>query len=256
MDYHWTIQQLKDYIKNRNLTEKEIEILRTDQRKGAQKLYKQYKQHLIKEQQAVEKFEEMQKYENTQRSRGKAYIAGVDEVGRGPLAGPVVAAAVILPQTFLLKGLDDSKKLNKKKRELFYQYIVENAHCYSIGVVPPYEIDEMNIYQATKAAMYQAVDKLSIKPDHVLIDAVELDDLGVSSNAIVKGDQKSISIAAASIVAKVARDQMMSELHQTYPVYEFDQNSGYGTKKHLEALKQYGVTSHHRRSFLKSVLSR
>lgn len=177
------------------------------------------------------------------------YVAGVDEVGRGPLVGPVVTACVILPHDFRLEGLTDSKKLSEKKREKFYSYIIEHALSVSIGMMDEKVIDEVNIYEATKLAMYQAINNSDIKPDHVLIDAMKLEDLEMPSTSIIKGDAKSISIAAASVVAKVTRDHMMIELDKQYPMYGFASHKGYPTKKHVEALKKYGVLDNYRKTF-------
>jgi ribonuclease HII len=194
------------------------------------------------------KFIEMSAYENSLINHKVRYIAGIDEVGRGPLAGPVVAACVILPEDFYLPGINDSKKLSKKKREKFYSIILEHAVSYGIGVATVEEIDELNIYQATKLAMERAIKHLTIKPDHLLIDAMKLD-VEIAQTSIIKGDAKSISIAAASIVAKVTRDLYMAQLGNKYPMYQFDTNSGYGTKVHLEAIETYGIIPEHRKTY-------
>ena len=184
---------------------------------------------------------DLYKYEKQlYKQNPNSLIAGVDEVGRGPLVGDVVAACVILPKKFKLPGLTDSKKLTVKQREVFYQYIIEHAVAIGIGKVSPKEIDEINIYQATKKAMYQAIENLEIEPTHILIDAMKLD-TKVDSTSIIKGDAKSISIAAASVIAKVTRDKMMDELDKIYPMYSYKTNKGYPTKKHIEALEEYGI---------------
>lgn len=188
------------------------------------------------------------KYEHDLNKKGITLIAGVDEVGRGPLIGPVVAAAVILPKNFKLEGLTDSKKLSEKKRELFYQIIKEQAISIGIGVISEKRIDEINIYEATKEAMYEAIDNLNPKPEHVLIDAMPLD-LEIPSTSIIKGDLLSISISAASVIAKVTRDHMLYEMDKEYPMYDLKNNKGYGTKKHLEAIRKYGITKYHRLSY-------
>lgn len=193
---------------------------------------------------------EMMRYENDLYSRGARYIAGMDEVGRGPLAGPVVTAAVILPADFDVLGVDDSKKLSEKKREELFDVIRERAVCYAIGMVDEKRIDEINILEATKEAMVQAVGGLSLRPDHVLIDALTLAEVDIPQTGIVKGDASSVSIAAASILAKVTRDRMMVEYDSRYPGYGFAQNKGYGTKAHYEGLDRQGVSPIHRRSFL------
>lgn len=190
----------------------------------------------------------MKEFENELYNNGINFIAGIDEVGRGPLVGPVVTAAVILPKDFYDERINDSKKLTEKKRELLYDVIMENALSVGIGMSSPEVIDEINILNATKKAMVEAVNNLSIKPEHLLIDAVKLD-IDIPQTSIIKGDAKSESIAAASIIAKVTRDRMMVELDKKYPMYDFKHNKGYGTKKHIEALYEYGPISEHRKSF-------
>lgn len=197
-----------------------------------------------------EKLSEMKSYEKDLWTKGCKYVAGVDEVGRGPLAGPVVTAAVILPEDFNVLGVDDSKKLSPKKRDELYDLIIENAIAVSIGRKEPEIIDEINILQATKEAMKEAILGLGVRPDHVLIDAVKLDDLGIPQTSIIKGDAKSVSIAAASIIAKVTRDREMIEMDSVYPGYAFASNKGYGTKAHYEGLKKLGPCPIHRKTFL------
>ena len=188
------------------------------------------------------------KYERELIEKGIKLICGVDEVGRGPLIGPVVAAAVILPVNYKLEGLTDSKKLSEKKREEFYKIIEKDAIAIGVGVISEKRIDEINIYEATKEAMYMAINNLSVKPEHVLIDAMKLD-LSVGSTSIIKGDFLSLSISAASVIAKVTRDHMLYELDKEYPMYDLKNNKGYGTKKHIEAIKKYGITRYHRLSY-------
>lgn len=190
----------------------------------------------------------MREYESELINKGIKLIAGVDEVGRGPLVGPVVTAAVILPNDFNDDRINDSKKLSEKKRELLYDVIMENALSVSIGMSSEDVIDEINILEATKKAMKEAINNLSIKPEHVLIDAVKLD-IDIPTTSIIKGDAKSISIASASIIAKVTRDRMMIELDKKHPEYDFIHNKGYGTKKHIEALNKYGAIKEHRKTF-------
>lgn len=180
------------------------------------------------------------------------YICGVDEVGRGPLAGPVVAAAVILPKNCAILYLNDSKKLSDKKRRILSEEIKEKAVSYGIGVVSEKIIDEINILQATYLAMQEAVKNLSVRPDILLNDAVIIPKIEIEQVKIVKGDSKSISIAAASIIAKVTRDDMMIELSKKYPEYGFERHKGYGTKAHYEALNKYGITEIHRLTYLKN----
>ena len=177
-------------------------------------------------------------------------IAGVDEVGRGPLAGPVVAAAVILPDGFDILGVNDSKKLSEKRREELYDEILKNAVAWNIGLRDHAAIDRINILEATKEAMEDAVTGLATRPDHILIDALTLPSVEIPQTGLIKGDSESVSIAAASIVAKVTRDRMMLTYHETSPGYAFDRNKGYGTKAHYEGLDQLGVCEIHRRSFL------
>ncbi len=175
-------------------------------------------------------------------------IAGVDEVGRGPLIGPVVAAAVILPKNYKLDGLNDSKKLSEKKRDEFYKIINKDAIAIGIGIIDENIIDEINIYEATKLAMKDAINSLSIKPEHILIDAMPLD-LNIPTTSIIKGDSKSLSIAAASVIAKVTRDKMMYELDELYPMYGFGSHKGYPTKRHIEAINKYGLIEGYRKTY-------
>lgn len=181
---------------------------------------------------------------------GYSLIAGVDEVGRGPLAGPVCAAAVILPVGLEIDGVNDSKKLTEKKRELLYDIIAEKAVAWSVSFVEPEVIDEINIRQATHLAMEKAVSDLAKQPDFLLVDGNDKIPFSVPSAYVVKGDAKSLSIAAASIMAKVTRDRYMVEMSQTYPEYAFEKHKGYGTAAHMEAIRKYGLTPLHRRSFI------
>ena len=187
-------------------------------------------------------------YEKDLYKQGITLIAGTDEVGRGPLCGPVVAAACILPVNYELEGLNDSKKLSEKKREKLYDILIKECVSYGIGVVSPERIDEINILEASKEAMKIALSKLSVKPEHVLIDAVKLD-IDIPSTSIIKGDAKSLSIAAASVIAKVTRDRMMYELDEKYPEYGFGKHKGYPTKAHIEAVEKYGVLDFYRKTF-------
>ncbi|MBO5851322.1 MAG: ribonuclease HII [Clostridia bacterium] len=192
-------------------------------------------------------------YEKEFLKKGYTLIAGVDEVGRGPLAGPVVCASVIMPLDDLIDGVDDSKKLSKKKREMLYDKILEKAVAYSIQEVEPSVIDEINILNATKLCMKNAIETLSVKPDVVLIDAVKID-TSVETFSIIKGDAKSYSIGCASIIAKVYRDRLMEEYAKTYPEYGFEKHSGYGTKQHITAIKEIGACKIHRKTFIKNFL--
>ena len=192
--------------------------------------------------------EDLYCYECQLYKKGINLIAGIDEVGRGPLIGPVVSACVILPKEFKLEGLTDSKKLSEKKRNKFNEIILKEAIAVGIGQVEADEIDKLNIYEATKVAMKKALDNLKIKPEHFLIDAMPLD-IDITSTSIIKGDSKSITIAAASVVAKVYRDEILKKLDKIYPMYGLYNNKGYPTKKHLDAIKEYGICKHHRLSF-------
>ena len=190
-------------------------------------------------------------YENALYDEGINYIGGVDEVGRGPLIGPVVACCCVLPKDFKLEGLNDSKKLSEKKREAYAPYIKEHAIAYALGIVSPEEIDEINIYEASRKAMMLAISEVRKQIDlqHVLVDAMPLPDLDINSTSIIKGDSKSISIAAASVIAKVTRDEMMIELDKKYPEYGFKDHKGYPTKKHIEAINKYGLIDGYRKSY-------
>ncbi len=193
---------------------------------------------------------DLYEYENKLYKKGINYIGGVDEVGRGPLIGPVVASCVVLPKDFVLEGLTDSKKLSEKKRDKFYDYIIEHALAYGIGIVSPEEIDEINIYEASRKAMLIAIAQVreQINLEHVLIDAMPIN-IDIPTTSIIKGDAKSISIAAASVVAKVTRDKMMYELDEKYPMYGFASHKGYPTKKHIEAIHQYGLIDGYRKTY-------
>ena len=196
----------------------------------------------------LDRLEAMSVYEREYAGWGA--VCGIDEAGRGPLAGPVVAGAVILPKDEKILYVNDSKKLSEKKREMLYDEIMSRALAVGVGVVGPERIDEINILQATYEAMRMAVAQLKVQPDILLNDAVTIPDLPIRQVPIVKGDAKSVSIAAASIIAKVTRDRLMREYDQIFPEYEFASNKGYGTKSHIEALKTYGPTPIHRRTFI------
>ena len=189
-------------------------------------------------------------YERNLKNEGIEFIAGVDEVGRGPLVGPVVAACVVLPEEFNLDGLTDSKKLSEKKRDYFFEEIKKQALGYGIGIIDEKKIDEVNIYEATKLAMKEAIKECQkmCKIEHILIDAMPLQ-VDIPTTSIIKGDLKSITISAASVIAKVTRDRMLYELDQKYPMYDFKHNKGYPTKKHLEAISKFGILNEHRRSY-------
>ena len=192
--------------------------------------------------------EDLYSYERDLIKNNINLIAGVDEVGRGPLVGPVVAASVILPVNYKLDGLTDSKKLSEKKRNLFYDILINDAISIGVGIIDEKIIDEVNIYEATKLAMKEALNNLSVTPEHVLIDAMPLD-IDIPRTSIIKGDAKSLSIAAASVIAKVTRDRMMYDLDKEYPMYNFKKNKGYPTKEHVDAIKKYGIIKEHRKTY-------
>ena len=225
-----------------------FEELILDGRAGVQAAISKRKRELQKQVDEDLRLEKMLAYEKELYTQGIQLIAGVDEVGRGPLAGPVVAAAVILPKACKIPGLNDSKKIPKSKHKEIYEAVLQNAVAIGIGIKDNQVIDQVNIYEATKLAMMEAIGQLEPQPQHLLIDAMKLD-LPISQTSIIKGDANSLSIAAASIVAKVTRDQMMEEFDRKYPGYDFAQNAGYGTAKHLAGLDKLGVTPIHRRSF-------
>jgi ribonuclease HII len=225
-----------------------IDAYTPDERGGVQKLVETAKKRLEKYQAELERTENLKKYEKEYAKF--AYIAGIDEVGRGPLAGPVVTCAVILPKDCDILYINDSKKLTAAKREELYDEIMEKAVAVGIGMVGPERIDEINILQATYEAMRQAISKLDPQPDVLLNDAVTIPGVSIKQVPIIKGDAKSISIGAASIVAKVTRDRMMEEYDHLFPEYGFASNKGYGSAEHIAAIKKYGPTPIHRRSFI------
>ena len=229
-----------------------FEKYKEDTRSGVRKLLEQLHKKEEAYQKELLRTEKMKEFERKYEDLG--YVCGIDEVGRGPFAGPVVAAAVILPKDCDILYLNDSKKLSEKKRELLYDEIYEKAVAIGIGMSSEEVIDEINILQATYKAMQQAISKLSIKPDLLLNDAVTIPDVEIEQVPIIKGDAKSASIAAASIVAKVTRDRMMKEYDIIYPGYDFAKNKGYGTKAHIEGIKKQGICDIHRRTFVKKYI--
>jgi ribonuclease HII len=245
-----TIAQIKSWLKTREtISGAELEALLQDSRAGVRQLALSY----IKEQERKEKerarLDAMWQYERAYRAKGIKWIAGVDEAGRGPLAGPVVAAAVILPIEFPVEGLNDSKQLSAKERSLLKKRIEQEAISIGIGVIDVGYIDRHNILQATYEAMRVAIRQLDPLPEMILADAVTIPGISIPQRGIIKGDALSHSIAAASVIAKTTRDEWMIEAAQKYPEYGFDQNMGYGTPEHLEAIKKWGPTPLHRRSF-------
>ncbi|WP_340278205.1 ribonuclease HII [Staphylococcus coagulans] len=230
-----------------------------DTRKGVQRIFLSREKQIGKIQAQLLKYEEMCQFENEILAHHpEALICGIDEVGRGPLAGPVVASAVVLQPEHHFIGINDSKQLSSAKRKNLNTQLQANVRAWQIGVVTPQEIDELNIYEATKLAMYRAIEKLTVVPTHYLIDAMTLDKIAAPQQSIIKGDARSVSIAAAGIIAKEYRDDLMASYDQQYPGYDFSNNAGYGTKKHLDGLEAYGVTDIHRKSFepIKSIIAK
>lgn len=244
-----SIKEIEQALKTiDSMADPRIEQLKKDPRKGVAKLLTAFDNKIRKKQALHERFIEMSKFEESARAGNFNLIAGVDEVGRGPLAGPVVAAAVILPEDFYLPGLDDSKKLSHKLKNQLYQEINKQAVSVGVGFASAVEIDQINIYQATKLAMTRAINQLNRTPEMLLIDAMTVEG-DIPQQSIIKGDARSVSIAAASVVAKVVRDRHMIELAGSHPYYSFEKNAGYGTKEHLEGLHNYGPCKEHRISF-------
>lgn len=243
-----TIKEIADILEKISEEEECFKELQKDERKGVQNLLNKWQKARQKEQAEILRYEQLSVHEKEHWLAGKKRIAGIDEVGRGPLAGPVVSAAVILKEGTIIQGLNDSKKMNQAKREHLYNQIVEKAEAIAIGIVDAQEIDQINIYEATKKSMLMAVNKLAIQPDILFIDAMKLNS-PYEELSLIKGDAHSISIAAASIIAKVTRDRMMTEYDAQFPQYGFAQNMGYGTKIHLEAINEIGPCQIHRKSF-------
>lgn len=225
-----------------------IDTYREDARTGVQTLILKAQKVLEKLEQEKERTEALKVYEKQYADRN--YICGIDEAGRGPLAGPVVAGAVILPKDCEILYINDSKQLSPKKREELFDVIMEKALAVGVGMASPQRIDEINILQATYEAMREAIQNLGVTPDILLNDAVRIPEVAIEQVPIIKGDEKSISIGAASIIAKVTRDRLMLEYHRLMPEYQFDSNKGYGSKGHIEALKTYGPSPIHRKSFI------
>ena len=195
----------------------------------------------------------LKQYENDLRNKGYKYICGIDEAGRGPLAGPVVVASVIMPENSMIEGVNDSKKVSEKKREKLYDLILEESLSYGVGIIGQDEIDEINILNATKKGLTTSLKELTQKPDLIIVDALtHIDTLGTPYESIIKGDAKCYSISAASIIAKVTRDRIMREWDKIYPQYGFAQHKGYGTSAHINAIKEYGPCILHRKTFIKN----
>ncbi len=230
-----------------------IQILKKDKRKTVMKYADSLEKKLEKYHMEHSRIMELYRFEKELYDLGFEMIAGLDEAGRGPLAGPVVAASVILPKGYFLEGIDDSKKLSAKKRESLYKIIHDIAIDIGVGIVDNKTIDRINILNATKLAMKKAIESMENQPEFLLIDAVKLTDINIKQKSIIKGDSTSISIAAASIIAKVTRDNIVKEYDKKYKGYGFAKHKGYGTKEHYAAIKKYGITPVHRKSFLKSI---
>ena len=252
-----TIKEIKELLATVKDLDSPIFLeLEKDNRSGVQKEISKRKKAIQAELDEDLRLEVMLSYEKELYKQGLTLIAGVDEVGRGPLAGPVVAAAVILPQGCKIKSLNDSKKIPKKKHLEIFQAVQDQALSIGIGIIDNQVIDQVNIYEATKLAMKEAISQLSLQPEHLLIDAMKLD-LPISQTSIIKGDANSLSIAAASIIAKVTRDELMKDYDSQFPGYDFSANAGYGTARHLDGIEKQGITPIHRLSFepIKSLVS-
>jgi ribonuclease HII len=249
-----TIAEVSSLLNEDKVSEQLLLSMKADSRIGIQKLLEKY----YKEQEAIrkqrKKAEQMLLEERRLWEAGYSLIGGVDEAGRGPLAGPVVAACVILPKDKVITGLDDSKKLTPAKRDQLFDIISEKAEAIGLGIIDENRIDQINIYQATKEAMIKAIKGCKKAPDFLLLDAMELNELDIPQLPLIGGDGKSQSIAAASIIAKVTRDRLMIKYAETYPEYGLDKHKGYGTAEHVTAIRQYGMTPIHRRSFLTKIL--
>ena len=205
--------------------------------------------------QEIERLNNLKEFENKLYQSGTKLIAGIDEAGRGPLAGPVVVGLVIMKPDSLIEGINDSKKVSEKKREILYEKIIEEAIDWSVGIVDQKEIDEINILNATKKALKKAIMDLNVKPERIVVDALEnIDTCGIPYTSIIKGDAKIYSISAASIIAKVTRDRIMKEYDEVYPEYGFSGHKGYGTAKHIQAIKEFGPCALHRQSFIKNFI--
>jgi ribonuclease HII len=243
-----SIKEIDQMLKEGQYTNEDWEQWKQDERKGVVRLLAREGKKEQEKMKILKMHEEMSGLEAHYRGEGRLSIAGVDEVGRGPLAGPVVASAVILNPEVPILGLQDSKKLSHAKLNHLFDQIHKDAVAIGVGVVSAAEIDELNIYQATKKAMQQAVEGLRVQADFLLVDAMHIP-LQIDQESLIKGDARSVSIAAASIIAKVTRDRMMVKLAETYPMYGFERHVGYGTKEHLSALDEFGITEVHRKSF-------
>lgn len=250
---HMKVYEIKEMIKSSTREEKKriISLLLNDERTSVKKIGENLTEKLKKEDKEIERINKMKEMEDDLRAEGYRLIAGIDEAGRGPLAGPVAAAAVILPSDLVIQGINDSKKLTHAKREILYEKIVEKAVGYGVGMVDNHEIDRINILQATYKAVRIALSKMDVDPDCLILDALTIPQCSLYQKSIIKGDQKCLAIAAASIIAKVERDRLMDEMHELFPHYNFLKNKGYGTQEHIDAIKKYGPSPIHRRTFIK-----
>lgn len=254
--YMKTIKEITAAFKTASQYEQWMEAYKNDERPSIQKAIASFDKRMEKQAKIIASHKEKLQFDASYLPHEQALVAGVDEAGRGPLAGPVVTAAVILPNDCMeLIGVNDSKQVSKEMRENFAERVKQHAIAYSIHFQSEQQIDALNILEATRQSMVKSVEGLSIQPDVVIADAMVLP-IEQPQHSIIKGDAKSLAIAAASILAKTARDQFMSELHEKYPQYGFNQHAGYGTKQHLEAIEQYGITPHHRKTFepIKSIV--
>ena len=251
-----SVKEINAIIESINPNEylKYIDILKDDERKSVKNIAIKLAKKLDKIRAENERLEIINTFENEGYQKGYTYIGGIDEAGRGPLAGPVVAAVVVFKPGTKIEGINDSKKLSEAKRDELFDIIKEQALDYGIGIVQKDEIDEYNILNATYMAMKKAINCLKKTPDYLLVDAAHVPDVNIDQKSIIKGDSKSISIAAASILAKVTRDSLMYEYDKMYPEYGFASHKGYGTDQHYKAIREHGITPIHRKSFLKNIL--
>ena len=251
-----SVKEIKEIVDSLSIDKylEYMDILKDDERKSVQNIAIKMGKKLDNIRKEEERLELINTYENEGYSKGYLYIGGIDEAGRGPLAGPVVASVVVFKPNTKIEGINDSKKLSEAKREELFDRIKEEALDYGIGIVNNEDIDKYNILNATYMAMKKALNCLKNTPDYLLIDAATIPGIDIHQKPIIKGDSKSISIAAASILAKVTRDNIMYQYDEIFPEYGFKSHKGYGTKEHYEAIEKYGITRIHRKSFLKNML--
>ena len=245
----YTIKEISFLLKNNSVSPETLDFLKKDERIGVNKLLQAYYTRLKKDEAERARLFKMTKYERQLREEGFSVIAGIDEAGRGPLAGPVVASAVILPVDVQFEGLNDSKKMSPQKRDLLFEKIEKEAVDLGIGIISAEEIDRINVHKASLNAMKMALESMYLDADYLLVDGFAIPGLDVPQKALPKGDALSLSIAAASVVAKVTRDRIMLKMHHEYPEYGFDRHKGYGTAIHMDAIERCGLSPEHRRSF-------